>query len=383
MKRVLVVFACMAAVVLMLWCACRVAFGYNHPWDGEGAFNSEGNFKTGPWAVSREGGPFRDDFSKGLDAWESSVNWEVKAGYARLVLYDSQYVTPPDGVDDLANLIPNGDFESGTTGWTAQNGAVLATSTTAHSGAQSLSMTRGSANICTITANFTLPAGWAKSSAYLRNTDSTLALAYLETSQWGGGNSTAAFAGVGRTWQNASSANVYHRAGVLGSAGQSSLLDSVGTYSLPSSNLFCVRYAGTSRSVKARVWPGLLDACGVAACVDSASSPTRALVAYYQPYDATAKLARLSGGAWTTLVSGSVTKVNFAYIEIRRDTGNTYSLWYNGAKIGASQTHTPGVNETKYGLFMAGGAYATAAEYANLNGVSGGAAAGFDNVEVW
>ena len=49
-------------------------------------------------------------------------------------------------------------------------------------------------------------------------------------------------------------------------------------------------------------------------------------------------LTKCVGGTYTNLISSSVTFVTDAAIEIRRPSGNTFQLWYNGSQVGADQT---------------------------------------------
>ena len=384
MKRVMIVMACMAAVFILLWCACRVAFGWSgDEWSG-------GEWAGGPWAVSRDGGPFRDDFSLGLDAWESSVNWEVKAGYARLVLYDSQYVTPPDGTDDLTNLVPNGDFESGTTGWTAINGGIIATSTTAQAGAWALSVTRGPSNISGRTTAVVTPVagGFYAWSAWLQNVDaqavgSILAYPGVSGLYYAGYNNYSYYI-IRRTVQQATGFNAFYPVTFLTQydSGMSGVFDSFGCYKIAPADIFCARDGGKRRSVRAKIYPGVTGWHGVVSRLDSVTAPLNAICAGYDSVTGKVEAKKIVNGAWTTLLSVAATKANWAYLEIRYVADDQYSVFYNGTQVGTTQAVT-GLNGSLYGLFCAGGILNSSAEYANLNGVSGGAAAGFDDVEVW
>ena len=87
---------------------------------------------------------------------------------------------------------------------------------------------------------------------------------------------------------------------------------------------------------------------GAVACWDGTNN---GLFAYQN--GATVYLDKVVGGTWTNLLTVTVAFVADAKIEIRRPSGNTYQLWYNGAQRGTDQTVSDAgiISNTRYGLF--------------------------------
>lgn len=92
-------------------------------------------------------------------------------------------------------------------------------------------------------------------------------------------------------------------------------------------------------------------ATGVVSLLDSASSPANFLIGYHDGINA--KLDKCVGGTYTNLVSTAVAFSSGAQIEIRRPSGNTFQLWYNGSQRGTDQTVSDAgiISNTRYGLF--------------------------------
>lgn len=90
---------------------------------------------------------------------------------------------------------------------------------------------------------------------------------------------------------------------------------------------------------------------GVASLVDSASNPQNFLIAYYDGTNI--KLDKCVSGTYTNLVSAAATFVFGAAIEIRRPSGNTFQVFYNGIQVGTDQTVIDSsiINNLRYGLF--------------------------------
>ena len=85
--------------------------------------------------------------------------------------------------------------------------------------------------------------------------------------------------------------------------------------------------------------------------LDSVASPANFLLAYHD--GATVKFEKCVGGTYTNLVSISVAFSAGAQLEIRRPSGNTFQVWYNGSQIGTDQTVNDAgiISNTRYGLF--------------------------------
>lgn len=90
---------------------------------------------------------------------------------------------------------------------------------------------------------------------------------------------------------------------------------------------------------------------GVGALIDSASNPQNFLIGYHNGTNVL--LDKCVGGTYTNLITTAVSFNSLAQIEIRRPSGNTFQLWYNGAQRGTNQTVSDAsiISNTIYGLF--------------------------------
>jgi hypothetical protein len=90
---------------------------------------------------------------------------------------------------------------------------------------------------------------------------------------------------------------------------------------------------------------------GVVALLDSVSNPQNFLIAYHN--GTSVLLDKCVDGVYTNLITTSVAFVANAQIEIRRPSGNTFQLWYNGNQRGTDQTVSDAgiIGNTIYGLF--------------------------------
>lgn len=90
---------------------------------------------------------------------------------------------------------------------------------------------------------------------------------------------------------------------------------------------------------------------GVVSLLDSATSPANFLIAYHD--GSNVRLEKCVAGTYTSLISTAVAFSAGAQIEIRRPSGNTFQLWYNGAQRGVDQTVSDAgiINNSLYGLF--------------------------------
>jgi hypothetical protein len=90
---------------------------------------------------------------------------------------------------------------------------------------------------------------------------------------------------------------------------------------------------------------------GVVALLDSASNPQNFLNAYHN--GTSVLLDKCVAGTYTNLITTTVAFTANAQIEIRRPSGNTFQLWYNGTQRGTNQTVSDAgiINNTRYGLF--------------------------------
>ena len=133
--------------------------------------------------------------------------------------------------------------------------------------------------------------------------------------------------------------------GALGSA-------SVKAITLPTS---LATVAGTSPTQTAAAKIHTLTTgtqAGVVSLLDSASNPQNGLFAYHDGTGVT--LDKVVNGTLTNLVPRvTVAFSSLAQIEIRRPSGNTFQLWYNGVQRGTNQTVSDAgiISNTRYGLF--------------------------------
>lgn len=91
---------------------------------------------------------------------------------------------------------------------------------------------------------------------------------------------------------------------------------------------------------------------GIVSLLDSASNPQNGLFAYHDGTGVT--LDKVVNGTWTNLVPRvTVAFSSLAQVEIRRPSGNTIQLWYNGVQRGTNQTVADAsiISNTIYGLF--------------------------------
>lgn len=90
---------------------------------------------------------------------------------------------------------------------------------------------------------------------------------------------------------------------------------------------------------------------GVGALIDSASNPQNFLIAYHN--GTSVLLDKCVAGTYTNLITTTVAFSSGAQIEIRRPSGNTFQLWYNGSQRGTDQTVSDAgiIDNTRYGLF--------------------------------
>lgn len=90
---------------------------------------------------------------------------------------------------------------------------------------------------------------------------------------------------------------------------------------------------------------------GVVSLLDSASNPQNFLLAYHDGTNV--RLEKCVSGVYTNLITSAVAFTSLAQIEIRRPSGNTFQLWYNGVQRGVDQTVSDAgiISNTIYGLF--------------------------------
>jgi hypothetical protein len=141
--------------------------------------------------------------------------------------------------------------------------------------------------------------------------------------------------------------------GVSASSTASGTVDNVSLMSFATATLLASLSGSSSNEAAAAkiatITTGRL--AGVVALLDSASSPQNFLHAYHN--GTSVLLDKCVAGTCTNLITTTVAFTANAQIEIRRPSGNTFQLWYNGSQRGTDQTVSDAgiISNTRYGLF--------------------------------
>jgi hypothetical protein len=316
----------------------------------------------------------------------ASSSWVLKDGYARLTLYDTNYVSPPGDEGTVTNLVNNGDFETGTTtGWSVVYGSI-ALSTTSYHGTYALEGTRGAYNFVAQSVPMSCTAGdFYLFSAACRNIDAVTPYVVLDyTNVAGIYYITFSLTTVYERRKTAgqvvtSTSALVINPGLGGEAGKKALYDSIAYYKISPSDVFAVKEMTGRKSVKAKIYVASSELLGVVSHLDDPSNPRNGIIAYYHGITGKVEMRKVVSGTWTTLVTVATAKVNWAYIEIRDVGLDTYALYYNNAKIGADQTIGGLGAYTNYGMMYVGGIYFSQSEYNTFGTYHGG----IDDLTIW
>ena len=115
------------------------------------------------------------------------------------------------------------------------------------------------------------------------------------------------------------------------------LFDEVSFKVITPASMFSARAYSTHATTKAAVTVVAGTRAGVVCNLDSATAPANYIVASHD--GTTARLEKFVAGTYTSLISTAATYVAGAFVEIRRAAGsNDYDLYYNGSKVGTTQT---------------------------------------------
>ena len=140
-------------------------------------------------------------------------------------------------------------------------------------------------------------------------------------------------------------------------AGTSASIDNAAVQSMTLPTLMRTVIASqTNATVAVRVASMLAGTdVGAIANLDSATNPQNFIIAFHD--GSTIYLDKCVAGVYTTLITVASTFVADALIEIRRPSGNTFQLWYNGAQVGTNQTISDAsiISNLRYGLFSTDG----------------------------
>jgi len=125
-------------------------------------------------------------------------------------------------------------------------------------------------------------------------------------------------------------------------ASQSVYIDDLTLKQLTASTLMATKRGAQNQTPLAKI-NALLEGtqAGVIGWLDDPSNPQNFITAI-RNHAGTVALLKCVAGVYTSLVSSTVAFVSDAAIEIRRPSGNTFRLYYNGVQVGADQT----VNDT-------------------------------------
>lgn len=151
----------------------------------------------------------------------------------------------------------------------------------------------------------------------------------------------------------ASGTNILYFGWRVSAASSSIYIDDLSARSIVLSSLFATIAGASSTQTAAAKIATLTTStqAGVVSLLDSASNPQNFLIAYHD--GGTVKLDKCVAGVYTNLISVTVSFAANAQIEIRRPSGNTFQLWYNGTQSGTDQTVNDAaiISNTRYGLF--------------------------------
>ena len=113
--------------------------------------------------------------------------------------------------------------------------------------------------------------------------------------------------------------------------------DNITLKAITLSSMFSARPYSTHATTKAAVTLVAGTQAGVVANLDSATSPQNFVSASHD--GTTARLTKCVAGTYTELISATTAYSAGAYVEVRRAAGtNDYELYYNGSKVGTTQT---------------------------------------------
>jgi hypothetical protein len=287
--------------------------------------------------------PYSIDFST-LSDGAIPTNW---VGSTFTISGGKLINAPTDG----GTLIANGDMETGNppTGYAAGSSAILASVADEHTGGagtKSLSITNGAAssgyatkNIDIVIGDFLVMKAWAKyvnaNSASMRmqgrsGSFATFAQSDDPTAAW------AEYAITGAPTQTDIWARVGNNDSTLG---RESRFDNIYVAKLTKSDLIAYyNHAFVNVGVvKAGLTTKWGQYCGVVGWWDKVNPFQSCLVARHNLKQA--MLSKYVGATRTDLIPlTNITYSAGAVLEIRRPSGNTFQLWYNGAQIGTDQT---------------------------------------------
>ena len=291
-----------------------------------------------------------------LSRWYN-VTWQID-GSGRV------YNTPTLG----SELLTNTEFTSSTTGWTAESSATLTRRD--YSSSPVIAPTGGTDNFGMEISNagsglsrgvqsFSASVGtWVQASArvYAPGTNTSVNGVGFYTTNTNGVAKTVTAEDI---WQTVVVTARVTAVSPVVKLTRGSTAEDIGhfdaisakTISLPTT-LATVNGSANNLTVAAKIHTIITGTqVGVASLIDSSSNPQNFIIAYHDGTNVI--LEKCVAGVYTQLISTAVTFVSNSQIEIRRPSGNTFQLWYNGAQIDTDQTVSDSeiINNNLYGMF--------------------------------
>ena len=258
-----------------------------------------------------------------------------------------------------SELLTNGGFGSDTAGWTSGNSAILSSVAGGASG-NALRVENGIANVGWAYQSASVASGSWLQFAFSHKNNSTSGIVRLATT-FDGSDMAAPSSFSDANWTSrvltarSLSASTFVRLAIgTTTLAATTLYDSVSLTAIPLPTTLAT-IAGTTPTQTAAARIRTLTSgtqAGVVSLLDSASNPQNGLFAYHDGTGVT--LDKVVNGVWTNIVPRvTVAFSSLAQIEIRRPSGNTFQLWYDGSQRGSNVTVSDAgiINNTLYGLF--------------------------------
>lgn len=138
------------------------------------------------------------------------------------------------------------------------------------------------------------------------------------------------------------STNAFFARGISGAASSSLYGDSYTMKPIAPATLLATTQGTANQTPLAKVYAITTGTqAGAIGWLDNPSNPQNFVIALRNG-GGNVNLTKCVAGTYTNLISISSTFVQDAAIEIRRPSGNTFQLWYNGSQVGTNQT----INDT-------------------------------------
>lgn len=333
----------------------------NPPWRWAGTDAPSG--ASDPFHVAPLGSEYTCVASGSVARYLKTVNNRADADWKTIALWTGStwaedgsgylYATPSLGPE----LLTNGNMETGTppSNWTLTSSSILTASTerTGGSGTRSLNVERGSADYSALQAHSLNDGEWVKLDYWYRCLTSTSAAMLINS------GSMMTFAGVATTWtqktltgRKTGTGSGQYRLHVVGSTGNQAEFDDLSAKLIVPASLFAT-FQSTSAGTRVGARIVTLETgeqAGVVSRLDSATNPRNYVIAVHDGLSI--RFTKCVAGICTSLETTTVTYVSDALIEIVWVTNTTCEAWYNGSKVGSTQTVSDAgiISNARYGL---------------------------------